>query len=63
MAIVPFMEVLPQLFGSFALDGNSVGLLACLAGMAGGWYFSNQRERMKAEKARIRRKDDVTRRD
>jgi hypothetical protein len=63
MSIVPFMEVLPTLFDSFTLNSNSVGLLACLVGMAGGLYMSNRAQQLKAKKARIQRKEDLTRRD
>jgi hypothetical protein len=63
MSIVPFMEVLPTLFSSFSLNSNSVGMMACLIGMAGGLYFSSRAQQLKAKKARIQRKEDSTRRD
>jgi hypothetical protein len=63
MNIAPFMEVLPQLVSSFSLNENSVGLLACLIGIAGGWYITTHRDQMKAKKAKIQRKEELTRRD
>jgi len=57
MSIAPFLEVLPHLLSSVTLDDNSVGLIACLIGMGGGFYLTH-RNQLKAKKAKIERKDD-----
>jgi hypothetical protein len=43
-------------FGSLQLDDSSVGLLALLAGMAGGWRLTGWHEQLKAKRAKIARK-------
>jgi hypothetical protein len=63
MNIVPFMEFLPHLTSNLSLNSNSVGMLACLIGMAAGLYLTNRQQQLKAKKAKIERKDELTRRD
>jgi hypothetical protein len=57
--IVPFMQALPRLLSSVTLDDNSVGLIACIIGAVGGFYITNYREKLKAQKAKIERKNDL----
>lgn len=53
MDVLPFFEVLPQVFASITLDDSSVALLAMLLGMGGGWILTERREQARARKAKI----------
>jgi preprotein translocase subunit YajC len=56
--MVPFLEVLPHMLSAVTLDDNSIGLIACLIGMGGGFYITQYRDKLKAQKAKIERKND-----
>lgn len=57
MSFAPFVESLPHLASNFSLNSNSVGMLACLIGMACGLYFANRQQQLKAKKAKIEREN------
>jgi hypothetical protein len=58
MSIAPFLEILPRMLSTATLDDNSIGMIACLIGMAGGFYITSYREKLKAQKAKIERKSE-----
>lgn len=63
MGILAFSEFLPRLMSSATLSDNSIGMLACLIGMAAALYMNN-RQQLKAKKAKIEeRKEEPRRRD
>lgn len=55
MTVLPFLETLPVLFSSIALDDSSVGLLAMLLGLTVGWTVTGMRDQAKAKKAKAER--------
>jgi hypothetical protein len=59
MSMVPFLEVLPRMLSTVTLHGNSVGFIVGLVGMAGGFYVTSYREKLKAQRAKIQRKNDL----
>ena len=59
MSMVPFLEVLPRMLSTVTLHGNSLGMIVGLVGMVTMFYITNYREKMKAQKAKIQRKNDL----
>jgi preprotein translocase subunit YajC len=47
------------MLSTMTLHGNSVGLIVGLVGMVGGFYVTNYRDKLKAQKAKIQRKNDL----
>jgi hypothetical protein len=59
MYVLELIQSLPALAGSLPLDDNTLGVLALLAGMSGGWYLTGLREQLKAKKVKVERKENV----
>jgi len=58
MSMVPFLEILPRMLSTVTLDGNSIGFIAGLIGMVSMFYITNHREKLKAQKLKIERKNE-----
>jgi len=61
MNIAAFLEYLPSLLSTGALDESSVALIALVGGIVGGWTITGWRhQQLKARKIKIERKDEIT---
>jgi hypothetical protein len=59
MNLFSFLNSFAHFFSSLELDDSSLGLIALLAGMAGGWRLTGWHEQLKAKRAKIGRKPQI----
>jgi hypothetical protein len=55
MSSLPLFQSAQQLMAAIAQDDNTIGALALVLGVIGGWYFSAFHEQLKTKRERARK--------